>query len=119
MSVRYVNAVKQSALPRALKAVAKALAEYASDEDGSRIRVSMDRVAWEVGLSVRAVQYHVATLREMKILEQLAPASQHQPVHYRLVLERLPQRAPFRSAGVQLAAPLDDPSGVQPASPLK
>jgi hypothetical protein len=129
MSWRHVQAVKASALPRALKAVAKELARYARDTDGAEIRPRLETVAEELGLSKRAVQYHVRKLEQVRILTVTAAARQHYPTTYRLHLERLPQRvlgpgpadqilSALEPPGVKPTAPLAQSSGVKPTAPL-
>jgi hypothetical protein len=117
MSGRYVSRVLESDLPPHLSKTAEALATFA-DEDGRRIKPSMPYLAWLTKQSVRTVQNHMAVLRRLEILVELSPATQHRPAHYRMVLENLPLRPPFRLPEVQLPAPLDGPPEVQPAAPL-
>jgi len=124
MSGRYVSRVFESGLAPDLKFTAAVLASFA-DEDGYRIWPAMGEVAHLRGLKERAVQYHIKELRRMEILEIVKPATQWWPTQYRLVLDRLPARAPYQPPERQpylLGPPGESPpletSGVQPPAPL-
>jgi len=122
MSGRYVSRVLESALGSELKFTAAIFASFA-DEDG-RCWPSIGQVAYLRGVGVRAVQYHVKELQHMDILQILRPATQWLPPHYRVALEQLPARAPYRPPDRQESlfrprgeSPGPDPSGVQPTAP--
>lgn len=117
MSGRYVSRVLESDLPAHLSKTAEALATFA-DDDGHKIKPSIAYVAWLTKQSERTVQNHMAALRKMEILVERIPATQRRPAVYWMDLAKLPRRPAFRLPEVQLVAPLDLPSGVQPVAPL-
>jgi hypothetical protein len=127
MSGRCVSRVLESALAPDLKFTAVVFASFAED-DGTQIFPSVGLVAHLRGLQERAVQYHVRDLRRMAILEVIRPATQWQAAHYRIVLENLPVRAPYRppdrqrsllgpGEGLGGESPPGHPLGVQPVAP--
>src|SRR6266404_4218030 len=95
MSGRYVSRVLESDLAPDLKFTAAVLASFA-DDHGRQVRPAIGLVAYLRGIAERQVQYHVKELRHMEILELLKPATQWRPAHYRMRLDRLPARAPYR-----------------------
>ncbi len=124
MSGAAVSRVLDSDLPADLKFTAAVLASFADDE-GYRIWPSMGEVAYLRGISERAVQYHVKELRAMQILELVKPATQWFPAQYRMRLDQLPSRAPYKPPERQrylLGPPGESPgpteSGVKPVAPL-
>ena len=121
MSGRYVSRVLESALPADVKFTAAVFASFA-DEVG-RCWPSIGQVAHLRGLQERAVQYHVKELRRMEIFAVEREATQWHPAHYRIVLDKLPGRAPYQPPDRQLwlgppgESPPVENSGVQPAAP--
>jgi len=81
-----------------------ALAWHA-DRDGSEVRPSIARVAWETGLSARQVQRILngpkgrpdLGLIGRGVLVRVRPPGHHQPATYRLVLSRLVRKPAFVS----------------------
>lgn len=115
MSGRAVSRVLESALEPEVKFTAAVLSSFGTD-DGDRIWPSVGEVAYLRGVSERTVQVHLKELRQMAILEVVKAATQWWPVHYRMRLDLLPARAPYRPPDRQPY--LLGPPGVNCASPL-
>ncbi len=73
-----------------------ALADCA-DDGGRSVRPSVAFLAWKVNLTERQVRRILADLRVRGVLVVVRPAGQHRPVEYRLRLDVLPAKPPFRS----------------------
>jgi hypothetical protein len=127
MSGQLVSAVLESALSPDLKFTAVVFASFA-DEAGYRMWPAVDQVAYLRGVSGRQVQVHVKELLRMQIFAIVKPATQHFPAHYRLLVDQLPARPPFRASDPHtVLLPLGgespeafvggSPPGVKPASP--
>jgi hypothetical protein len=95
-----IAAVLKSSLPPDLKFTAVVFASFGNDE-GFRIWPAVDQVAHLRGLSGRQVQRHLKELIGMQILEVIKPATQWYPAHYRLRVDQLPARAPWRPPDLQ------------------
>lgn len=61
------GAVRRLALPRGVKLVAATVAQYA-DLDGRQVRPGRERLAEETGYSLKQVDRHLATLREVGLI---------------------------------------------------
>lgn len=117
MSGRVVSLVLASDLPPDLKFTAAVFASFA-DEQG-HCWPTVGHVAYLRGLKVRAVQYHVKELRDMEVFQEVRPATNLYPAHYRIRFEKLPSRAPYKPPDRQpyLLGPPGEALGVQPAAP--
>lgn len=73
-----------------------ALADCA-DDAGRSVRPSVDLIAWKTNLTTRHIRRLLADLRHRGVLIVVRPAAQHRPVEYRLRLDVLPVKPPFRS----------------------
>lgn len=62
--------VRRLALPRGVKLVAATMAQYASP-DGSGVRPGRERVAEETGYSLKQVDRHLKTLRDVGLLKRV------------------------------------------------
>jgi len=112
MSGRYVSLVLESDLAADLKFTAVVYASFADDVDGTQIYPSVPYVAHLRGIQERSVQYHVKELQQMEILEVFRPATQWLPTHYRMRLDKLPTRAPYKAPERQRS--MLDPAGESP-----
>ncbi len=122
MSGRYVSLVLESDLAPDLKFTAAVLASFAKD-GGTHIYPGIGYVAYLRGIEVRRVQVHMKELRDMEILEIVRAATQWLPTHYRMVIEKLPARPPFKPPDRQQSflggeSPGDEHSGVHSTAPL-
>jgi hypothetical protein len=133
VSGAYVSRVLESGLAADLKFTAVVFASFADDH--GVCWPAIGRVAYLRGLEERRVQYHVKELRRMEIFEIVRQATKWQPTYYRLQLEKLPPRVPYKpperqrwllgppgaEPGVHSAAPLpgvhSTAPGVQPSAP--
>lgn len=124
MSGRYVSAVLESNLAPPVKFTAAAFASFA-DEHGGRIRPSMAHVAYLTGAAVRTVQYHATELRALGVLTLVRSPGHKRAAQYRMLLEKLPTRAPFRPPDRQAGLVLDEGESqapaerVQPGAPIE
>ncbi|NOT26096.1 MAG: hypothetical protein HOP16_08330 [Acidobacteria bacterium] len=86
--------VRDARLPRfvkrrpEVKAVLLALANRCSD-DGTNARPAVATIAAEVEISVRTAHACLATLRNLKLIEEQAPPRQHKPRVWRLILRAI------------------------------
>ena len=104
-----MSAVWDADLPPAQKSVALALADHGNDE-GYRVYPSVGRVAWKTGLSTRTVERAIAGLVALGVLEPLSgQRGGATSVRYRMHVDRLPAREPYRTpvteSGVERDAP--------------
>jgi hypothetical protein len=99
MSGRLSGEVWKSDLPRKLKPLAASLADIAND-DGSSIYPSVEYMAWRLSSSKRFVQYGLAKLKILGVLEVVGNpgGGRNLTVEYRMVEERLPRRPAWRSS---------------------
>ena len=101
MSVSLMSAVWKAELPPTVKSVALALADHGNDE-GYRVYPSVGLIAWKTGLSTRAVQRAIAWLVASGVLEPLSgQGGGATSVRYRMHVERLPQRLPYRTPVIE------------------
>ena len=63
--------VWESGLKRALKPLAARLARYADDRTGQRAYPSVGRVAWELGVTDRAIQKNLRRLEHMGVIRKI------------------------------------------------
>ena len=94
MSVKVINACKSVDVPPTAKLVLFMLAEHAHD-DGSNAFPSVGLIAWETGLSERAVRNSLRTLEGAGVIEVAAKSTRRRPTTYRVVPWRGVQRPPY------------------------
>jgi len=66
--------VRRLALPRGVKLVAATMAQYANP-DGTQVRPGRERVAEETGYSLKQVDRHLKTLRDLGLLVRVRMGS--------------------------------------------
>lgn len=101
-----------------------ALAE-AAEHDGTRCYPSIGRLAWMTGLGRRTVQRAIDYLSspEVGVLVRVRDEQPRRPTEWRLEVQRLPRKAPFRRGdrgervGAKVTPWNDRPEGVPSATP--
>lgn len=68
--------VRRLALPRGVKLVAATMAQYANP-DGTEVRPGRERVAEETGYSLKQVDRHLKTLRDLGLLKRVRMGSRN------------------------------------------
>lgn len=91
MSKSLESMVWQSALDADLKPLAAVMADMGND-DGYGIYPSVEKLAWLLGVSERAVQYKLRKLRKAGILEVSQVGGGRFTTKHRLVVSKLPAR---------------------------
>lgn len=107
MSKSLESQVWQSALDPELKPIAAVMADMGND-DGFGIYPAVEKLAWLLGVSERAVQYKLRKLKGMGIVEVTRTGGGRITTRHRLVAAKLPEREPYRSKERE----------VKPVSPL-
>jgi hypothetical protein len=79
------------------QAVLLAMADHAH-EDGSHVFPSIGYLVWKTNFSERTVQRVVKGFRTRGVLVQTRPPGFHRPAEYRIVLNSLVRKAPYRNA---------------------
>lgn len=86
------------------QSVLLALADHAED-DGTNVYPSVAYTAWKTNYSPRQVRRILGGLRERDVLTVMAEASRHRPTEYRIDLQKLPLKKPFRAANADERLP--------------
>jgi hypothetical protein len=96
VSQRLARLVYSSDLPARLKPVAGDLAVYA-DDAGGRIYPSVERVAWDLGITPRSAKRLIGELRRVGVIVPLSDrrGGAGRTVSYRFDASALPTRAPL------------------------
>ncbi len=105
MSIKLMSEVWTRELPHPEQSVLLALADHADDEGGS-VFPSLALVAWKTGYSTRQVRRIVRTLEDRGALVLVAEATRYRPNEYRIVMEAVPAKTPFRADNL---SGLDEP----------
>jgi len=114
MSIRLMAEVWTRDLPHPDQAILLALADHADDEGGS-VFPSVKLVAWKTGYSTRQVQRIIRDLESRGALILVAAAVRYRANEYRIDLEAVPMKAPFRDRD-DTVSPLAD-SGMTSTPP--
>ena len=113
MGFKLEGKVWESSLPRGLKPLASRLASYADDDTGRKAYPSVGRLAWELGVSDRAVQMNLRKLELLSVIRKIG-VWRTRTNEYQVVVERLPTRPawlPDRAKPASPSLPAADISG--------
>jgi len=110
VSIKLVARVWELALPRPEQLVLLAVADHARD-DGTKVYPSIAHLAWKTGYSDRQVQRAMSSLRRRGVLAIVSPGGGERATEYRLHLEVLAEKPPYRSPAGDAMSP------VTPTSP--
>lgn len=113
MGFKLEGSVWKSSLPPRLKPLASRLASYADDNTGRKAYPSVGRLAWELGVSDRAVQMNLRKLELLSVIRKIG-VWHTRTNEYQVVVERLPTRPawlPDRAKPASPSLPTADISG--------
>lgn len=95
MSGLLMGAVHGLKLPRSQRDVLIAMADHA-DDFGGQVFPSVSHIAWKTDYDRRTVQRAKRDLESLGVLVEVAPASRHRPVEYRIDLSKAPKKPLYR-----------------------
>jgi hypothetical protein len=95
MSAQLMARVYAYRLTHGEQSVLLAMADHADDE-GRHVFPSIALLAWKTDYSARQIQRLMRGLVVRQALVVVAPARQHRPAEYRICLDRIPLKEPFR-----------------------